>query len=88
MRISHAEIASKGIFASKTYLSCQMQDKSDTPQYFLSRSKNCIAKEKVGPRKTMRSAGQSVQKYIHATVGPERVYTPQTKIFNVRPCLL
>ena len=34
----------------------------------------------------MRSAGQSVQKYIHATVGPERVYTPKQN-FNVRPCL-
>ena len=33
----------------------------------------------------MRSAGQSVQKYIHATVGPERVYTPKQN-FNVRPC--
>ena len=27
----------------------------------------------------MLSAGQSVQKYSHTTVGPERVYTPQTK---------
>ena len=35
----------------------------------------------------MRSAGQSVQKYIHATVGPERVYTPPKQNFNVRPCL-
>ena len=34
----------------------------------------------------MLSAGQSVQKYFHATVGPERVYTPKEN-FNVRPWL-
>ena len=46
----------------------------------MSQSKKFIAQEKLGPRKIMRSAGQSVQKYIHATVGPKRVYTPpQTK---------
>ena len=39
---------------------------------------------KFGPRKIMHSVGQSVQKYFHATVCPERVYTRKQNV-NVRP---
>ena len=59
----------------------------DTPPVISDSVQNFIDQEKVGPRKIMRSAGQSVQKFVYATVRPEHVYTPQTKFQCVPLCV-